>query len=95
VEIINMHTIKPLDEQAILDSVRKTGCVVTAEEHMLNGGLGDAVAHVLARSLPSPQEFVGVNDTFGESGTPDELMTKYGLDPVDIVNAVKRVVERK
>jgi len=95
VEIINMHTIKPLDEQAILDSVRKTGCVVTAEEHMVAGGLGDAVAHVLTRNLPSPQEFVGVNDTFGESGTPDELMTKYGLDPVDIVKAVKKVIQRK
>lgn len=94
-EIINMHTIKPLDEKAILDSVRKTRCVVTAEEHMLNGGLGDAVANVLSRAIPSPQEYVGVNDTFGESGTPDELMTKYGLDPIDIVNAVKRVIQRK
>lgn len=94
-EVINMHTIKPLDEKAILDSVRKTRCVVTAEEHMLNGGLGDAVAQVLARHLPSPQEYVGVNDTFGESGTPDELMTKYGLDSINIVNAVQKVVQRK
>lgn len=94
-EVINMHTIKPLDEQAILDSVRKTKCVVTAEEHMLNGGLGDAVAQVLARHLPSPQEYVGVNDTFGESGTPDELMVKYGLDTPNIVEAAKKVIKRK
>jgi transketolase len=94
-EVINMHTIKPLDEKAILDSVRKTRCVVTAEEHMLNGGLGDAVAQVLARHLPTPQEYVGVNDTFGESGTPDELMTKYGLDAIDVINAAKRVIQRK
>ncbi|AEA45282.1 transketolase family protein [Fluviicola taffensis] len=94
-EVINMHTIKPLDEKAILDSVRKTKCVVTAEEHMLNGGLGDAVAQVLARHLPSPQEYVGVNDTFGESGTPDELMVKYGLDTPNIVEAVKKVIKRK
>ncbi len=94
-EIINMHTIKPLDEKAILDSVRKTRCVVTAEEHMLNGGLGEAVSQVLARHFPAPQEYVGVHDTFGESGTPDELMTKYGLDTIDIINAAKKVVERK
>lgn len=94
-EVINMHTIKPLDEKAILDSVSKTKCVVTAEEHMLNGGLGDAVAQVLARHLPSPQEYVGVNDTFGESGTPDELMVKYGLDTPNIVEAVKKVFKRK
>lgn len=94
-EVINMHTIKPLDEKAILDSVRKTRCVVTAEEHMLNGGLGEAVSQVLARHLPTPQEYVGVNDTFGESGTPDELMTKYGLDAIDVVNAAKRVIQRK
>lgn len=94
-EVINMHTIKPLDEKAILDSVSKTKCVVTAGEHMLNGGLGDAVAQVLARYLPSPQEYVGVNDTFGESGTPDELMVKYGLDTPNIVEAVKKVFKRK
>lgn len=94
-EVINMHTIKPLDEKAILDSVNKTKCVVTAEEHMLNGGLGDAVAQVLARHLPSPQEYVGVNDTFGESGTPDELMVKYGLDTPNIVEAAKKVLKRK
>ncbi|MDF3026482.1 MAG: 1-deoxy-D-xylulose-5-phosphate synthase [Fluviicola sp.] len=94
-EVINMHTIKPLDEKAILDSVGKTKCVVTAEEHMLNGGLGDAVAQVLSRYMPLPQEYVGVNDTFGESGTPDELMVKYGLDTPNIVEAVKKVLKRK
>jgi transketolase len=95
VEVINMHTIKPLDKDAILRSVKKTGCVVTAEEHMLNGGLGDSVAQVLSRHLPTPQEYVGVNDTFGESGTPDELMAKYGIDTKDVVAAVKRVIARK
>lgn len=94
-EVINMHTIKPLDEAAILASVRKTKCVVTAEEHMLNGGLGEAVSQVLARQLPAPQEYVGVHDTFGESGTPDELMVKYGLDMIDVINAVKKVIQRK
>jgi transketolase len=94
-EVINMHTIKPLDEKAILDSVGKTKCVVTAEEHMLNGGLGDAVAQVLSRHMPLPQEYVGVNDTFGESGTPDELMVKYGLDTPNIVEAAKKVLKRK
>jgi transketolase len=94
-EVINMHTIKPLDEKAILDSVRKTKCVVTAEEHMLNGGLGEAVSQVLTRNFPAPQEYVGVNDSFGESGTPDELMVKYGLDTVNIVAAAKKVIERK
>lgn len=94
-EVINMHTIKPLDEEVILKSVGKTKCVVTAEEHMLNGGLGEAVAQVLSRNLPTPHEFVGVNDTFGESGTPDELMAKYGIDTKDVVAACKRVLERK
>ncbi len=94
-EVINMHTIKPFDEKAVLDSVAKTGCVVTAEEHMLNGGLGDSVAQVLTRNMPTPQEYVGVNDKFGESGTPDELMTKYGLDTPDIVAAAERAVQRK
>ncbi len=94
-EVINMHTIKPLDEEAILKSVRKTKCVVTAEEHMFNGGLGEAVAQVLSRNFPSPQEYVAVNDTFGESGTPDELMVKYGLDTPNIVDAVKKVIARK
>ncbi|MFM7472633.1 MAG: transketolase family protein, partial [Crocinitomicaceae bacterium] len=95
VELINMHTIKPLDEQAILSSLRKTKCVVTAEEHMRHGGLGDAVAQVLARELPSPQEYVAVNDSFGESGTPMELMTKYGIDTIHIVEAVQKVMARK
>jgi len=94
-EVINMHTIKPLDEAAILATAKKTGCVVTAEEHMLNGGLGDSVAQVLARHLPTPQEYVGVHDSFGESGTPDELMAKYGIDTKNVVDAVKRVMERK
>jgi transketolase len=90
-----MHTIKPLDEEAILKSVSKTGCVVTAEEHMINGGLGDAVAQVLSKNIPCPQEFIGVNDTFGESGTPMELMEKYGLGATDIVQAVLKVISRK
>jgi transketolase len=95
VELINMHTIKPLDVDAILKSVAKTRCVVTAEEHMRNGGLGDAVAQVLAQHDPLPQEFVAVNDKFGESGTPMELMTKYGIDTADVVAAVEKVLARK
>jgi len=95
VELINMHTIKPLDESAILLSVAKTKCVVTAEEHMINGGLGEAVSQVLARKIPVPQEFVGVNDTFGESGAPMELMTKYGIDTEDIINAALKALARK
>ncbi|PBQ32533.1 transketolase [Sphingobacteriaceae bacterium] len=94
-EIINIHTIKPLDTEAILRSLQKTKCVVTAEEHQMNGGLGDSVAQLLSRNLPSPQEFVAVNDSFGESGTPDQLMTKYGLDTINIIEAVERVVKRK
>jgi transketolase len=94
-EIINIHTIKPLDEKAILESVRKTGCVVTAEEHQMYGGLGDSVANVLARHNPAPQEFVAVHDSFGESGTPDQLMKKYGLDAINIVEAAERVIARK
>jgi transketolase len=94
-ELINMHTIKPLDEEAILKSVSKTKCVVTAEEHMMHGGLGDAVAQVLARKLPTPHEYVAVNDSFGESGTPMELMAKYGIDTVNVVDAVKKVIGRK
>jgi transketolase len=94
-EVINMHTIKPLDTEAILSSVGKTGCVVTAEEHMMNGGLGDAVAQVLAKSSPAPQEFVAVNDTFGESGTPNELLKKYHLETTDIVLAAERAFARK
>jgi transketolase len=94
-EIINMHTIKPLDAKAVIRSVKKTGCVVTAEEHQLNGGLGDAIAHVLGVNYPAPLEMVAVNDTFGESGTPDELLVKYGLDTPDIISAVKKVLDRK
>jgi transketolase len=95
VELINMHTIKPLDVQAILKSVQKTKCVVTAEEHMMNGGLGDSVAQVLAQHFLAPQEYVAVNDSFGESGTPMELMTKYGIDSADVVKAAKKVIARK
>ncbi len=95
VELINMHTIKPLDVDAILKSVAKTRCLVTAEEHMRNGGLGDAVAQVLAQHDPIPQEFVAVNDKFGESGTPMELMTKYGIDTADVIAAVEKVIARK
>lgn len=95
VELINIHTIKPIDEEAILKSVAKTGCVVTAEEHQRNGGLGDAVAQVLAQNNPTPQEYVAVNDQFGESGKPDELMKKYGLDAEHIITAVEKVIKRK
>jgi transketolase len=94
-EIINLHTIKPLDEKSILQSVSKTKCAVTAEEHQLNGGLGDAVCQVLSRNLPSPVEMIGVNNSFGESGTPSLLMEKYGLNAKNIVDAVRKVVGRK
>lgn len=94
-EVINMHTIKPFDKQAVLTSVAKTKCVVTAEEHMINGGLGESVAQVLTREMPVPQEFVGVDDSFGESGKPDELMTKYNIDTPNIIEAAKKVIQRK
>jgi transketolase len=94
-EVINIHTIKPLDNKAILDAVKKTKCVVTAEEHMLNGGLGDSIAQLLSRRNPTPIEMVGVNDTFGESGTPMQLLAKYGLDAKAIVAATKKAVARK
>jgi len=94
-EIINMHTIKPLDEAAVLKSIEKTGCVVTAEEHQKNGGLGDSIAQLLACKKPTPIEMVAVNDSFGESGTPDLLMAKYGIDTPDILKAVERVMGRK
>ena len=94
-EVINIHTIKPLDRDAIIKSIKKTKCVVTAEEHMLNGGLGDSIAQLLSRELPTPLEMVGVNDTFGESGTPRQLMEKYGLTSSDIVKASKQVLTRK
>ncbi len=95
VEVINIHTIKPIDADAIVASARKTRCVVTAEEHNILGGLGDSVAHVLASSFPVPQEYVGTKDTFGESGTPTELLKKYGLDTPDILQAVDKVMARK
>jgi transketolase len=94
-EVINIHTIKPLDEEAILKSVAKTGCIVTAEEHNKFGGLGESVARCLATNNPTPQEFVAVNDSFGESATPAELMEKYGLNDVAIVAAVEKVISRK
>lgn len=95
VELINIHTIKPLDAEAIIESVKKTKCVVTCEEHQVNGGLGEAVSQVLSRHYPVPQEFVAVNDCFGESGTPTQLLAKYGLGPDNIVEAVSRVLKRK
>ena len=94
-EIINIHTIKPLDRKAVLDSVRRTGCAVTAEEHLKNGGLGDSVAQLLVSNLPVPQELVAVDDRFGESGKPEELLKKYGLDTEHIVQAVMEVLRRK
>ena len=94
-ELINIHTIKPLDVEAVLKSVAKTRCVVTAEEHMRNGGLGDSIAQVLALNNPAPIEMVAVNDMFGQSGTPDELLKAYHLDTPDIVEAVKKVIKRK
>ncbi|HNY08559.1 MAG TPA: transketolase C-terminal domain-containing protein [Tenuifilaceae bacterium] len=94
-EVVNIHTIKPLDEEAIIRSIQKTGCAVTAEEHMMNGGLGDSIAQVVARIHPVPLEMVAINDTFGESGTPEELMVKYGLDAPSIVKAAKRAIARK
>jgi transketolase len=94
-EIINIHTIKPIDAEAILKSAKKTKCVVTCEEHNYLGGLGESVAQVLASNFPTPMEFVAVNDTFGESGTPDELMEKYGLKAKHIVAAAQKVIKRK
>jgi len=94
-EVINIHTIKPLDEEIILSSIKKTGCIVTAEEHNKFGGLGESVARCLATNNPTPQEFVATNDTFGESGTPKQLMDKYGINAEAIVNAAKKVISRK
>jgi transketolase len=94
-DVINIHTIKPLDQDAIIKSVNKTGCVVTAEEHNYMGGLGESVSRVLASNSPVPQEFVAINDTFGESGKPAQLMEKYGLNANSIVEKVKRVLKRK
>ena len=95
VEVINMHTIKPFDAEALITSVRKTGCVVTAEEHQMNGGLGESICGVLSRHYPAPVEMVAVNDSFGESGKPEELMRKYGLDTPHVLEAAKRVLARK
>lgn len=95
VELINIHTIKPLDEEAIIRSLRKTGCAVTAEEHNVLGGLGDSVAQVASRHVPVPIEYIGTNDTFGESGKPVELLTKYGLDTPQIVEAAEKAIARK
>ena len=95
VEVINLHTIKPLDEEAIIKSAGKTGCVVTCEEHQINGGLGESVARVLSTNQPAPQEFVAVNDEFGESGKPEELLEKYGLSTEHIVTAAEKVIHRK
>jgi len=94
-EIINIHTIKPLDEEAVLKSIGKTKCVVTAEEHMMNGGLGDSIAQLLARKMPAPLEMVAVNDKFGESGQGEELLTKYHVNTPDIIKAVEKVITRK
>lgn len=94
-EVINIHTIKPIDAKAIIKSAKKTGAVVSAEEHQIAGGLGESIAQILATNLPTPMEFVAVNDSFGESATPDELMTKYGLDTSNIIEAAKKVIERK
>ncbi|CEN37367.1 putative transketolase C-terminal section [Capnocytophaga cynodegmi] len=94
-EVINIHTIKPLDEEIILNSVKKTKCIVTCEEHNYYGGLGESVSRVLTQRFPIPQEFVAVNDTFGESGTPSQLMKKYGLDKDGVLKAVEKVLKRK
>jgi transketolase len=94
-EVINIHTIKPLDEAAIIKSISKTKCAVTCEEHNVLGGLGDSVAQVAARNIPTPIEFIGTNDTFGESGTPTQLLEKYGLSPKHIVAAAQKVIGRK
>jgi transketolase len=95
VEVINIHTIKPLDKEAIIASITKTKCAVTCEEHNVLGGLGDSIAQVAARHLPIPIEYIGTNDTFGESGKPAELLTKYGLDAPNIVEAAEKVLGRK
>ena len=94
-EVINIHTIKPLDTEAIINSVKKTGAVVTCEEHLFNGGLGDSVAQTLALNCPSPMEYVAVNDRFGESGTPEQMLVNYNLKANNIVEKVKTVLSRK
>lgn len=94
-DVINIHTIKPLDAEAIIESVSKTGCIVTAEEHNFWGGLGESVSRILANKRPTPQEFVATQDTFGESGTPEKLMEKYGLNAETILKATLKVITRK
>ena len=94
-DVLNIHTIKPLDDEAILASVAKTGCVVSAEEHQMNGGLGDSVAQLLARKHPAPIEFVAVNDSWGQSGTPAQLMDHYYLNEAAVIEAVKNVIKRR
>ena len=94
-EVIDIHTIKPLDEKIIIESAKKTGAVVSCEEHNFLGGLGESISRTLAMHQPTPQEFVATQDTFGESGTPAQLMEKYGLNAQSIVNASKRVIARK
>lgn len=94
-EVINIHTIKPLDNEMILESAAKTGCVVTAEEHQINGGLGDSVAQLLARTNPTPMEFVAVMDVFGQSGKPDRLMKHYGLETENIEESAKKAISKK
>jgi len=95
VELINIHTIKPLDKEAVLKSAAKTKAVVTAEEHLMNGGLGDSIAQLLAQKMPTPIEYVAVDDLFGESGTPEQLLEKFSLDTKDVVEAVEKVLKRK
>ena len=94
-EVLNIHTIKPLDAEAILESVKCTKAVVTAEEHMANGGLGDAVAQLLAENLPCPQEYVAIRDQFGQSGTPSQLMEHYGLTTQAVAESAKRAMARR
>ena len=94
-EVLDIHTIKPLDGEAILRSAKKTGCVVSCEEHQYNGGLGESIAQLLVRNAPMPMEFIGIDDKFGESGKPDELMVKYGLKAVNIAEAAKKAISRK
>ena len=94
-DVINIHTIKPIDKEAVLKSIQKTGCAVSAEEHNIIGGLGDSIAQIAAKEYPVPQEFIGTNDTFGESGKPAELLVKYGLDAANIAAAAERAMGRK
>ena len=94
-EVINIHTIKPLDTEAVIRSIKKTRCAVTVEEHNVIGGLGDAIAQASVKAFPIPIEYIGTNDTFGESGTPTQLLAKYGLDTPNILEAVEKVMKRK